>query len=516
MSNIVKSVVIVGGGTAGWITAGVLAARFQSRILNGEMTITLCESPTIPTIGVGEGTWPTMPSTLKSIGISETDFIRECEASFKQGSKFIGWGKDDGQDVYYHPFDVPAGSLQGVIAEHWLHENYQQSFADLFTVQDRLGDANLAPKTIATAEFSSIVNYGYHLNAGAFSIFLQKHCVQKLGVKHLLDDVEKVNLTDCGSIKSVLLKKLGEVQGDLFIDCTGFKSLLLGEALGVKFKPVDDVLFADTALAAQVPYLNNNSPIASFTKSTAQSAGWIWDIGLPSRRGVGHVFSSKHTTKEQAETDLLQYITASGGDTSKVSIREINFTSGHREKFWHKNCVAIGLSAGFLEPLEASALVLVELSAKLITEQFPSTDTDMAILAKRFNTIFTYRWGRAIDFLKLHYILSERTTPFWLDNKKAESIPERLQELMQLWQHNVPTVNDFEPMGELFQAPSYQFVLYGSSFKSKPLFKLEQPINNYIMEQIKQTKAKQDQLLTSLPSNRELIEKIHKYGLSKI
>lgn len=516
MNDTINSIIIVGGGTAGWITAGILASRFKSRIANNELNITLCESPNIPIVGVGEGTWPTMASTLKSMGISETEFFKECEASFKQGSKFVGWDNDEGEGFYHHPFDNLQHSIDGVFAEYWSNYRSDESFTKLFSVQESIAENNLAPKTLSDGEYASEVNYGYHLNAGLFSEFLRKHCCDKLRIKHVLAEVENVNQDQDDNIISVSFNDNTELHGDFFIDCTGFKSLLLGKTLGIPFKSIDDILFADTALATQVKYSDINSPIASYTQSTAQRAGWIWDIGLPSRRGVGHVFSSKHTTKEQAEIDLLAYIKDSGGDIDNLEIREINFTAGHREKFWSKNCVAVGLSAGFLEPLEASALVLVELSAIMIAEQLPLTSKAMHISAKRFNDKFIYRWGRAIDFLKIHYILSNRTSEFWQDNKSSDSIPERLQELVKLWKHKIPNGHDFEPVGELFQATSYQFVLYGSSFRTKPLFKLEPYISDYVEEQILRKEKREEQLLSKLPTNRDLLNKIYKYGLSKI
>jgi len=516
MKNFIKSIVIVGGGTAGWLTAGILASRFPARIANKELTITLCESPNISTVGVGEGTWPTMASTLKSMGISETDFFKECNASFKQGSKFVGWDNDQGEGYYYHPFDDLQHSVDGVFAEYWLKENIKAPFSKHFSVQHEICQQNLAPKSITDPEYKSSANYGYHLDAGLFSTFLQKHCTEKLGITHVLAEVDKVNQDSKGNVNSVSLSNNQLLEGDLFIDCTGFKSLLLGQTLGVKFKPVNDILFADTALATQVNYDDENSPIASCTKSTAQDSGWIWDIGLPTRRGVGYVFSSKHSTHEKAKENLLAYIESTGGNTDNLSIREINFTSGHREKFWCKNVVAVGLSAGFLEPLEASAIVLVELSAMMIAEQLPITKDTMDISASRFNKTFSYRWSRAIDFLKLHYTLSNRKTAFWQDNRKTSSIPPRLQDLTKLWQHKIPNGHDFEATGELFQATSYQFVLYGSQFRTTPPFKLEPFIKNYVADHVNQNKHKEKQLLSTLPTNRDLLNKIYKYGLSKI
>lgn len=515
MGNLIKSIIIVGGGTAGWLTAGIIAARHRARIQNNELSITLVESDNIPTVGVGEGTWPTMPQTLRSIGISETDFVRECSASFKQGTKFVNWDNEHENSHYYHPFDVPQGALEGDIASYWLSENFEQSLATLFTNQETVCDHERAPKTISTPEYASFVNYGYHLNSLEFSAFLKKHCIGQLGVQHVVGDIEKVLLSASGSIDSLQLVD-SKLKGDFYIDCSGFKSLLLGDALGVKYHKIDDVLFADTAIAVQVPYSNENDTIASYTKSTAQDAGWIWDIGLPSRRGVGYVFSSKYTSTDEAKQCLLSYIEKSGAATDQLVFKEINFQAGHREKFFHKNCVAIGLSAGFLEPLEAAALVMIELSATMIAEQLPKTHNTLAIIEERFNDTFNYRWERVIEFLKLHYIVSNRTTPFWQDNKKPQSIPKRLQDQMTLWQNSVPTQFDFNRIGEVFQAASYQFVLYGSKFRTTSLFDIDPAIKNFATEQITQNDIRTKKLLETLPTNRELINQIHQYGMKKI
>ncbi|WP_228710766.1 tryptophan halogenase family protein [Saccharobesus litoralis] len=511
----VKSLVIVGGGTAGWLTAGILAAQFQSRIQAGQLSITLCESANVPTVGVGEGTWPTMVTTLKAMGISETDFLRHCEVSFKQGSKFVNWGTESG-DFYYHPFDIPNGAFEGLCPTYWLNTASGTAYAQQFSSQFDICEAGLAPKTITTPEYANYAHYGYHLNAGAFSTFLQKHCIAKLGVRHCVDDVTDVTLATNGNIESISLKEYGVLAADLFVDCTGFKSLLLGKALNVEFVDVNDVLFADTALAAQVAYPTDDAPIKSYTQSTAQDAGWIWDIGLPTRRGVGHVFSSQHMDEDKAIKTLEHYIKQSGGTFDPDTIRKISFRAGHRKHFWHKNCVAIGLSAGFLEPLEASALVLVELSANMLAEQLPNTQADMPIRAQRFNDKFAYRWSRAIEFLKLHYVLSERQSAFWQDNRAAESIPSRLQDLLTLWQHDVPKLTDFDATGELFQAASYQFVLYGSSYRSKLLQNVEASHMQYIEQQLQQNQLKTQQLLSTLPSNRELLNKVQKFGFAKI
>ena len=298
MTQPVKAVVIVGGGTAGWLTAGIIAARHQARMKAGGFSVTLIESPDIKIIGVGEGTWPTMRATLERMGVSETELFRQCDAAFKQGGKFAGWTTGAEDDAYYHPLMVPQGFSQVNLVPHWLREGQGRSFCDFVTPQGRLCDEGLAPKTITHAEYKGSANYSYHLDAGKFAPFLARHCTEKLGVRHVLADVVQVNQHECGDIESVLTKQAGEIFGDLFLDCSGFAALLIGKALGVGFKECGDVLFCDTALAVQVPFDAPDAPMASQTISTAHEAGWTWDICLPTRRGVGYVYSSRHQSEE--------------------------------------------------------------------------------------------------------------------------------------------------------------------------------------------------------------------------
>ncbi len=254
MVEAVQSVVIVGGGTAGWLTAGIIAARHQARIRAGSFSVTLVESPDIKIIGVGEGTWPTMRSTLERMGVSETAFFRECDAAFKQGGQFAGWTTGAKDDAYYHPLMFPQGFSQVNLVPHWLRDGDGRSFCDFVTPQGRLCDAGLAPKTITNAEYRGPANYAYHLDAGKFAPFLAKHCAEKLGVRHVLADITEVKQRESGDIESVLTRQAGAIAGDLFVDCSGFSALLIGKTLGVRFKSCSDVLFCDTALAVQVPF----------------------------------------------------------------------------------------------------------------------------------------------------------------------------------------------------------------------------------------------------------------------
>jgi tryptophan 7-halogenase len=507
----VHRIVIVGGGSSGWLTAGLLAARH-----GGRLKITLVESPTVPPIGVGEGTWPTMRDSLRDIGVSETALVRECDASFKQGSRFNRWATGHAQERYFHPFVLPQGYTEADLVGGWLQRCPQAPFGEVASFQPQLCLQGRAPKQFATPEYAAVANYGYHFDAGKFGVFLRSHCVEKLGVEHVLDDVVGVQSHDNGDIAAVQTHGRGAMAGDLFIDCTGLPSRLLGQHYGVRFVSHKHVLFCDTALASQVPYPQDQSPIASQTISTAQANGWVWDIGLPSRRGVGLVYSSAHTTEEQARGVLRRYIDETGGSVDLPEARKLGFDPGHRETFWHRNCLAIGLSAGFLEPLEASALALIEYSATFLRDQLPATRAAIDIVARRFNAGHQYRWARIIDFLKLHYVLSRRDdSDFWRDNRRAETIPESLRDSLELWRHLPPSRHDLVRHDEAFPSASWQYVLYGMGFRPEqhPSSDAEADRAVGFFEEAAQLSRK---MLPALPSNRQLIDHILRHGLSRI
>jgi len=512
----IKQIVIVGGGSAGWLTAGILAAEHRTNG-TGDLRVKLVESPDVKSIGVGEGTWPTMRDTLRNMGISETDFIRECDASFKQASRFDRWVSGAEDDSYYHPFALPNGYGDVNLVSQWQSLSSKRPFAEVVSHQAHLCHHGRAPKQITTPQWAAVANYAYHLDAGKFGQFLQKFCTEELGVEHVLDHVRGINSADNGDIASLQTAANGQIEGDLFIDCTGFASLLLGQHYGIPFISRKESLFCDTALALQVANPAEDSPIASNTISTAQKAGWIWDIGLPTRRGIGHVYSSAHCTDEAAESALRTYIRNTGGDPAAGTARKLSISPGHRETFWHRNCVAVGISAGFIEPLEASALALIELSAKMISSELPATRDIMDIVAKRFNQRFRYRWDRIIDFLKLHYVLSQRTdSDFWLDNRRPETIPPHLLELMELWRYQPPSRSDLFQIEEIFPSASYQYILYGMGFEAERQPQRRSDDTKQANRLFEENARMTDKYLAGLPSNRELLNHVIKHGMLKI
>ena len=459
METPIQRVVIVGGGTAGWLSACLLAAK------RPDLSITLVEAPDIPTIGVGEGTWPTMRETLAAIGIAEAEFLRECDASFKQGSRFDGWVDGSAGDSYLHPFTAPPpGEMRDLLAA-WQAGYAEKPFAAAMTAQDAVCARNLAPRQRAMPDYSGALNYGYHLDAGKFAALLARHATGRLGVTRIAAEVTGVVADPGGDIAALELRGGSALAGDLFLDCSGQAAILIGGHCAVKWIDRSDVSFNDRALAVQIP-VAPDSPVASQTIGTAHESGWLWDIALPTRRGIGCVYSSRFLSDEAAERILLDYLRAHAPqiDLGQVSPRKLSFATGHRARFWERNCVAMGLSAGFIEPLEASAIVLIELSLMALTENFPASRAAMDIHAARFNALFRYRWDRIVDFLKLHYVLSRREEPYWQAQRAPETIPVRLAEYLALWHDQPPSLWDLPRVDEIFPAASQQYVLYGMGF----------------------------------------------------
>ncbi|MCW8876219.1 MAG: tryptophan 7-halogenase [Kangiellaceae bacterium] len=460
----VKNVVIVGGGTSGWLTAAILAKKFSDS--KSQIQITLIESSEILTIGVGEGTFPTMLHTLQYIGIDEREFLKTCQASFKQAIKFVNWRKtpnSQSRDYYYHLFNAPA-QAQGIdLTNEWLaYRGHKPDFAHAVSAQAYICDQNLGPRNLEAADYSWKAKYAYHLDAGKFGELLRHHTIKRLGVKHKIMTVAKVEQNEYG-IASVSDGEEEKISGDFFIDCSGFASLLIGKALRSEWVDKSKQLFVDHALAMQVPNDKEKIHIASSTISTAQEAGWIWDIGLQNRRGIGYVYSSAYTEHERAEETLRRYV---GPAETGLSVKRLTMNVGYRKQCWKKNCVAVGFSGGFMEPLEATAIAMVETAALLLAGSFPEKKEAIPAVAQKFNQIFEYRWEKIADFIKLHYCLSERRdSQFWIDNCKRSSISDALKAKLELWKYFPPSENDFANKNEMFGLSSYQYILYGMGFQ---------------------------------------------------
>ncbi len=503
----IKSIVVLGGGTAGWLTACVIAAKHVKQ--QSPFTVTLIESPNIPSIGVGEGTWPTMVNTLQQIGISELTFMQKCDASFKQASKFVNWFNNQDNDFFYHPFTPPQSFDDISLVEGWQSTNTTK-FADAVSIQPTLCEQHRAPKQLRLGDYKTIENYGYHLDAAKFAQLLTEHGTTQLGIKHILADVTAIEEHENGDIRALVTQQSGLIKGDLFIDCSGLHAALIDKHYQVPFISKKDVLFIDKAIATQVPYPDKDSDVASATISTAQTAGWIWDIGLPTRRGVGHVYSSQYSTEEAAKNALKEYLSESVEDVNQLKFKTLDINPGYREVFWHKNCVAVGMSSGFLEPLEASALVMVELAAKTIALHMPANREVMNIIAQQYNKNMTFRWQRIIDFLKLHYVLSQRDdSDFWRANRDPLTIPQSLQDLLTLWRYQAPENNGFLSPYDLFPAASYQYILYGMGYHTEAnLLGYSTRQQKQATDALNKVQSRLTKVPKQLPTNRAILDEI--------
>ncbi len=511
----IKHILVVGGGSAGWLSACHLARQLQCQ-QPGSVQVTLLESADIPTIGVGEGTVPAIRQSLQHLGISETDFIRECDATFKQGIKFVDWRRPVAgqQHYYYHPFDFPE-QQPIALSPYYLLNPGAESFVNRLTIQGRVCDAGLAPKTMTHPEFAGLCHYAYHLDAAKFADFLTRHATEKLGVKHLKANVTAVRQHPDGSLASVLTDSAGEISADFFVDCTGFRSLLLGETLQVPFISKNDILLADQAVAIQIPYAEPDSPIPCYTLATAQVAGWIWDIGLSKRRGTGYVYSSQFTDAAASELTLRQYLGPAG---AALPCRHIPMQVGYRQSFWQKNCVAIGLSQGFVEPLEATGLLVYDAAARYLAELLPLDSRLLGTAAAEFDQHVHYAWDRVIDFIKLHYLLSDRNdSMFWSVNRQTDSVPASLQRKLCRWQQQLPSPYDFASKFEIFNLDNYLYVLYGMDFMTdlsqrQSCYPQQAAADRYFQ----QIKLQASQAIQHLPGHRQLLTQIQQYRLQTI
>jgi tryptophan 7-halogenase len=461
-----RRLVIVGGGTAGWLSAAYLARALSRPPHPDGWAITLVESADFPSIGVGEGSFPTLRATLSTLGRPEAEFLRASDATFKQGVRFRGWagGPTPGHaaDDYFHPFNLPLGGEAPGLLPFWLDsagDPARPSYADAVTVQERVILAGKGPKRPQDPDFSGPMNYAYHFDAARLAAWLREVATAN-GVERIEATIASVQRGTDGDIASVTPQGGTPIEGDFFLDCSGFRAVLIGDTLGASFHGVGDTLFNDRAIAMQVPS-EPGAPIKPYTLATAHEAGWIWDIGLSGRRGTGCVYSSRHMSDDEAEAVIRRY---NGVD---LPTRRLQFRTGYRTSQWMGNTVAIGLSAGFFEPLESTGIMLIEIAARMVGHMLsgPVDKAAIAGAARNFNRQMTARFEAIVEFLKLHYCVSRRTaSAYWRDNIDPASWPEGLRDKLAQWRHRLPSRFDFVLDHETFLPPSWAFILHGIGF----------------------------------------------------
>ena len=507
----INNIVIIGGGTAGWLAANHLGKALNKR---ADVTVSLIESPDIPAIGVGEGTVPMMRETLKSFGISETEFIQTCDVTFKQSIKFVNWldkNKHGKNNAYHHLFDYPF-PFGDDLAPFWLAGDRKNAYNDCVSAQGLVCDQMLAPKTISMPEYQGATTYAYHLNAAKFALLLAKNAKASFNVKHIQAKVINASHDDQGNLSSLTTDTEGELAFDFYIDCSGFSALLIDKQLEVPFVEKSSELFIDKAITVQVP-TDKQDKIPPYTIATAHKAGWIWDIALTERRGVGLVYSSKYMTDEVAKQKLDNYL---GGKLASLPSRVIPMKIGYREKSWHKNCVALGLAQGFVEPIEATSILLTDFSAKLLAERFPLDFSQLNDFSQRYNSTVIYAWERVVDFIKVHYCISDRAdSQFWLENKDPQTISPHLKSQLKRWESFSPKSTDFFSKFEIFDVENYLYVLYGMKYQTQQS-NLCLEYSQKIEQQQAALKEHTTELLANLPEHRILLNKIKQYGMSKV
>lgn len=448
----IADIVIVGGGTAGWMAATAFSRYFN----NGHRKITLVESDVIGTVGVGEATIPPIANFNQMLDIAENEFLRETQGTFKLGIEFVNWGRLD--ERYFHPFGTYGQDLHG-IAFHQLY------LREAMAGKQRAGDIALYSMSSMAAKHGkfarakpggkslvSQIGYAYHFDAGLYAKYL-RGLAQSQGVIRREGQITQVHRhAENGDVQTVELESGEHIAGDLFIDCSGFRGLLIEEALQTGYEDWSHWLPVDRAIAMPTA---NVGPPDPYTRSTAHGAGWQWRIPLQHRTGNGHVFCSEYMDNEEAERILRQNV--EGGPIAEP--RELRFKTGMRREAWSHNVIALGLSSGFVEPLESTSIHLVQNGIARLFSLFPD---------KRINSLERDEYNRGMrelyedvrDFIILHYKATQRDdTAFWRYVKNMD-VPDTLAKKMQLWQRRGRV---FRENAELFTMPSWVAVMLGQN-----------------------------------------------------
>ncbi|MDC8773840.1 tryptophan halogenase family protein [Roseateles albus] len=455
-----QEIVIIGGGTAGWMAANLLAHQWRSH----GTQIMLIESSDIGIIGVGEGSTPYLRQFFHRLGIQESEWMPACNATYKCGIRFPGWSTQPGYEQYVHPFfnqeDLKVGSELFTNARLRRRGTAAQANPQDFFIAAELARQRKAPFYLPRSDDrpAPATDYAYHFDSGLLGAFLKGHA-SKLGVRHRLDTVARVELSETGDIAHLLMHSGAIVKAELFLDCSGFKGLLINEALGEPFVSFKDNLFNDRAIAIPSS-LNEEEDIPSETTSTALRNGWVWQIPLSSRYGNGYVYASDFASPEKAETELRQHL---GAAAHNKEARHLKMRVGRVEQHWRNNCLAIGLSQGFIEPLEATALMLIQFSVDLFIDQMEASQFSRSRQAQ-FNRRINQMFEGVRDYVVGHYQLNTRhDSDYWRANRAHRHISDRLASILEVWDQGGDFEAELTRHGEalMYIRPSWYCLLAG-------------------------------------------------------
>lgn len=493
-TNNIHSIIIVGGGTAGWMTAAALA-----RVLStAQCKVQLIESDDIGTIGVGEATIPSLATFNNTLGINEAEFMKATQATFKLGIDFVNWKKEGSS--YIHPFSQFGTEIDGLPFTHYWQKAFslgiapelsEYSLSCLACVNNRFA----LPQKIANSPLSKI-SHAYHLDATLYAQYLRKYAEQR-GVERTEGKVVSVGQHENGFIKSVTLESGAKFEADFFIDCSGFQGILIEKALESGYDDWSDLLPADSAIAVAS---EKSYPTTPYTRATAHKVGWQWRIPLQHRTGNGYVYSSKFISDEAAEKLLLENI-----DTPPLSSpRKIKFTTGKRKEIWKNNCLAVGLASGFVEPLESTSIYLIQSVISKFLALYPQKN-NFEPLREKFNTNINYDYESIRDFIILHYKATERKdSEFWSFCRNLE-IPETLNKKIELYKNSSQLFRD---NNELFSEPSWLAVMHGQGITANHYNPI---VDSMPLEELSQRLRKVHSVIKKcssvLPSHDEFIAK---------
>ncbi len=494
-TNAIEKVVIVGGGSAGWMTASALANHLPKNV-----SVNLVESDQIATVGVGEATIPAIRTFNEGLGIDEAEFMRETNATFKLSIRFENWGKVG--DAYNHAFGFYGYPINGVpFHNYWLKMKKHQNVGSF-------GEYNLANRSCELNKFAqrqfdpsapdSRYFYAFQFDAGLYAKYLRKYSEAR-GVKRTEGKVQKVSQdNETGFIKSITLDSGEEIHGDIFIDCTGFRALLIEQSLKVGYTDWSHWLPVNRAWAVSSTYPSTDSTIPPYTRARALTAGWQWRIPLQNRTGDGNVFCNSYISEQDALDQFIENIEGEPINDPRL----IKFTTGKRNRLWEKNCVAIGLSAGFLEPLESTSIYLIQAAILQLIRSFPTKEFNQ-VNANEFNRQMDYRYEDARNFLILHYHATEREdTEFWKYCKNM-TIPEELKRRMLLFKEcGIISGNKLD----LFSEPSWLAVYTGQGIYPQNFdHRVNRIEESNILQYLDKMKSDIDSALTKIPSHNETL-----------